>query len=53
MLQPLSEKEQMELEEILKDPVKRRRQALKAIEGRVPQETTKSGKSSTSSKRPS
>jgi len=51
MLQPLTKKEQIELEEILKDPVKRRRQALKAIEAWVQQGTDTSSKSSTNSKR--
>jgi len=51
MLRPLTEKEQIELEEILKDPVKRRRQALKAIEAWVRQGTDTSGRFSTNSKR--
>jgi len=51
MVRPLTEKEQIELEEILKDPVKRRKQALKAIEAWVRQGTDTSGRSSTNSKR--
>jgi len=50
-MQPLTEKEQLELEEILKDPMKRRKQALKAIEAWVRQGTDRSGRSSTNSKR--
>jgi len=48
---PPTEKEQMELEEILRDPAKRRKQALQAIEAWVRQGTDKSGKSSKDSKR--
>ena len=50
MLEPLTKKEQHELEEILRDPAKRRKQALKAIEAWVRQGTDKSGKSSKNSK---
>jgi len=51
MLEPLTKKELHELEEILRDPAKRRKQALKAIEAWVRQGTDKSGKSSKNSRR--